>query len=232
MGMLPACPVINSYWTATDTHPAEEEPPWWCGLNTFCTDLMKLLSDISRGCFSAEPLQLSANQPKGAQTSQHGPLSPVFHKDEVGLISLLWNFLLNLSFESAYWHTFLFSSKSLSIRYPKPWIFQGTLMLLWIYKAFLLIFLLLSLQVWKATSSLLRISELIALQHKYPTILTLLHIALERLRLVLLECKFDPLLASKEQPIRNFFRHQVWFVKHPGGSTGPRGAVFFTSSSQ
>lgn len=127
---------------------------------------------------------------------------------------------------------FLVFFQSLSIRYPKPWIFQGTLILLWIYKAFLLIFLLLSLQVWKATSSLLRISELIALQHKYPTILILLHIALERLRLVLLECKFDPLLASKEQPIRNFFRHQVWFVKHPGGSTGPRGAVFFTSSSQ
>lgn len=33
----------------------------------------------------------------------------------------------------------------------------------------------------------------------------LLHIALERLRLVLLECKLYPLLVSKAQPIKNFF---------------------------
>lgn len=45
----------------------------------------------------------------------------------------------------------------------------------------------------------------IALQHKYPTVLALLDTALEILRLVLLESKFYPLLASKAQPIRNFF---------------------------
>lgn len=57
---------------------------------------------ISRSCSSGEPLQLSANQPKGTPTSQHSPPSPALHKDEVGLISLLGNFLLKLPFESAY----------------------------------------------------------------------------------------------------------------------------------
>lgn len=88
--------------TATDTYAAVEEPPWLYGLNIYCTDLMKLPSRHFQVLLLWRAITVVSQKPQGTQTSQRGPPSPVFHKDEVGLISLLRNFLLKLPFESVY----------------------------------------------------------------------------------------------------------------------------------
>lgn len=80
---------------------------------------------LKRPVFVSKPAKKKKKKKQGAQTSQIGPPSLVFHRNKEKFMPLLRIFLLKISFEFINSPYYYLPNLDLSRRYSKSWLFQG-----------------------------------------------------------------------------------------------------------